>query len=505
MVSSTYTVSLQGAEARLVEVQCASMAGLPGFHMVGLPNKAVSEARERIRSALNALALALPAKRITLHLAPADLPKEGAHYDLPIAIALLAELGLLEREVAANTLSLGELTLDGRLLPVAGCLPAALTAAQSERQILVPADNGSEAAWVGAAEVTAPATLEEALHHLTGKRPLPRIRAALPKPDDGEIKRDLNDIRGQERAKRALEIAAAGGHHLLMTGPPGQGKSMLARAFPSLLPDLTAAEMLETAVIRSVAGKGTAPVVSAIRPFCDPHHGASQAAICGGGRGAGPGQVALAHNGVLFLDELPEFAPRTLDALRQPLETGEILIARAEAQVRYQSRFQLIGAANPCRCGHAADPARACSRAPRCSEEYMGRISGPLWDRFDLRIDVPPLTAAEMSAAPRGEASAVIRERVIKARARQADRWGPDGLNVRAGGADLEDRAGASPDAMALLTRAAERFGLSTRGYHRVLRVARSIADLAESDGLDSRHMAEALGYRGTAGRHGQI
>jgi magnesium chelatase family protein len=501
MVATAYTVAFEGIEARLVEVQCAVTAGIPGFAIVGLPDKAVSEARERVRTALTSMAIALPSKRITVNLSPADMPKEGSHFDLAIAVALLAELEVIARDAAEGVVALGELSLDGRLVPVLGALPAAMAAAEADKALVCPRACGPEAAWVGAAQVLGAATLNEVLRHFTGQ-------IALPPAAAGEVvlpasARDLRDVKGQERAKRALEIAAAGRHHLMMVGSPGSGKSMLAARLPGILPPLTPMEALETSMIHSLAGLLTEGGISRARPFREPHHTASMAAIIGGGRGAKPGEVSLAHNGVLFLDELPEFPRPVLETLRQPIENGTVMVARANAHVRYPCRFLLLAAANPCRCGHLADAARACSRAPLCGEDYLSRISGPLMDRFDLRLEVPPVAFTDLDLPPSGDSSATVAARVATARAVQARRFeGLPGVRVNADaeGAALEQVATPDQAGRDLLTRAAERFGLSARGYHRVLRVARTIADLDGSETVRAPHVAEAIGYRLVSG-----
>jgi magnesium chelatase family protein len=502
MVARTYTVAFEGVEAIPVEVQCALAPGIPSFTIVGLPDKAVSEARERVRAALQALAIALPAKRITVNLSPADLPKEGSHFDLPIAVALLAALEIVPKDEAEGIVALGELSLDGKLVAVAGALPAAVTAATEDRALLCPRASGAEAAWVGGTVVHAAATLHEVVRHLTGQAPLPAAVA-------GEIAairhiRDLRDVRGQERAKRALEIAAAGRHNLLMVGAPGSGKSMLAARLPGILPPLTPAEALETSMIHSLAGLLGDGGISRERPFREPHPTASMAAIVGGGRGAKPGEISLAHHGVLFLDEFPEFPRTVLETLRQPLETGEVVVARANAHVRYPCRFLLVAAANPCRCGHLADASRACSRAPACGEDYLGRISGPLMDRFDLRVDVPPVAYRDLSLPPAAEGSAEVGARIAAARHRQAERSaakGGGGLNADLEGGALEDAVPLDGEGQALMARAADRFRLSARGVHRVMRVARTIADLEGADRVETVHLAEALGFRTGGGQ----
>jgi magnesium chelatase family protein len=497
MVAKTYTVAFEGVEARLVEVQCALAQGMPSFSIVGLPDKAVSEARERVRAALGALAIALPMKKITVNLSPADLPKEGSHFDLPIALALLAAIGILPPEEIESLVAIGELALDGRLTPVAGALPAAMAAAEDNRALICPRGCGAEAAWVGATPVFAPATLNEALRHITAQAPLPQ---ATP----GEVAsapqaRDLRDVKGQERAKRALEIAAAGRHHLMMVGAPGSGKSMLAARLPGILPPLSPVEALETSMIHSLSGLLSEGGISRTRPFREPHHTASMAAMIGGGRSARPGEVSLAHNGVLFMDEFPEFPRAVLETLRQPIETGEVVVARANAHVRYPCRFLLIAAANPCRCGYLGDPARACAKVPNCGSDYLGRISGPLMDRFDLRIEVPPVAYADLDLPSRGDSSATVAARVAEARARQSARFADHPavrVNAEAEGALLEEIASPDAEGRALLARVAERIGLTARGYHRVLRTARTIADLDGSDRVRSPHLAEAVSYR---------
>jgi magnesium chelatase family protein len=502
MLACARTVAFDGVEARIVEAQCALAPGLPAFNVVGLPDKAVSEARERVRAALAALSIAFPPRRITVNLAPADLPKEGSHYDLPIALALLAALELIPAEDLDRTVSMGELALDGRLVPVAGALPAAMAAAAEGRALICPRDSGAEAAWVTATEVFAPASLSEALRHLTGAAPLPRARPG--EVVQGQAPRDLADVKGQERARRALEIAAAGRHHLLLVGPPGSGKSMLAARLPGLLPPLSPAEALETSMIHSLAGLIDQGGLSRSAPFREPHHTASMAAIVGGGRTAKPGEISLAHNGVLFLDELPEFSRPVLETLRQPLETGEVIVARANAHVRYPARFLLMAAANPCRCGYMTDPARACARVPACGADYLGRISGPLMDRFDLRLEVPPVAWQDLDQAARGESTAAVAARVAAARARQAQRYAGHPrvrLNADAEGALLDEIAAPDAEGRALLGRVADRFGLTARGYHRILRVARTIADLDASPNVRLPHLAEAVGYRLTFGR----
>ncbi|SPH16907.1 Competence protein ComM [Defluviimonas aquaemixtae] len=497
MVARTYTVAFEGVEARIVEVQCAVSAGMPAFSVVGLPDKAVSEARDRVRAALTALSIALPSKRITVNLSPADLPKEGSHFDLPIALALLAAIDIIPREDAEATVALGELSLDGRLVPVIGALPAAMAAAEEERTLLCPKACGPEAAWVEATPVIAAGSLAEVLGHFTGQAP---IAPAQP----GEVMgaradRDLRDVKGQERAKRALEIAAAGRHHLLMVGTPGSGKSMLAARMPGILPPLSAVEALETSMIHSLSGLLEEGGISRTRPFREPHHTASMAAIVGGGRGAKPGEISLAHNGVLFLDELPEFPRAVLETLRQPIETGEVVVARANAHIRYPCRFLMVAAANPCKCGYLSEPSRSCARVPQCGEDYLGRISGPLMDRVDLRVEVPPVAYADLDLPDAGEASATVAERVAAARSAQAKRFEDHPgvrVNADAEGRLLEDVASPDPEGRDLLAKVAERFGLSARGYHRILRVARTIADLAGSKDVRKPHVAEAVSYR---------
>ena len=496
MVARAHTVAFEGVEARLVEVQCALSSGMPAFTIVGLPDKAVSEARERVKAALAAMAISLPSKRITINLSPADLPKEGSHFDLPIALALLAEVGAIPAEDLERTLALGELSLDGALMPVLGALPAAMAAAEDGRDLICPKASGAEAAWVGATRVLAAPSLAAVIRHFTGQAPLAPAEPGEVVEDLGL--RDLRDVKGQERAKRALEIAAAGRHHLIMVGSPGSGKSMLAARLPSILPPLTPAEALETSMVHSLAGLLDEGGISRARPFREPHHTASMAAIVGGGRGAKPGEISLAHNGVLFLDEFPEFGRPVLETLRQPIETGEVVVARANAHVRYPCRFLLVAAANPCKCGHLADPNRACNRAPNCGEDYLGRISGPLMDRFDLRVDVPPVPFTDLDLPEAGESSASVAARVAQARARQAARFegSPARVNADAEGALLAEIATPDDEGRALLIKAAERFGLTARGYHRVLRVARTIADLDGSEAVRKPHLAEALAYR---------
>lgn len=497
MVATAYTVAFEGVEARIVEVQCAVTPGMPSFSLVGLPDKAVSEARERVRASLAAMSIALPSKRITINLSPADLPKEGSHFDLPIALALLAALEIIPQDEVADIVALGELSLDGRLISVIGALPAAMAAAEVGRRLLCPKACGAEAAWVGATEVLAATSLNDVVRHFTGQSALIPATAGEVLPPSGG--RDMADVKGQERAKRALEIAAAGRHHALMVGSPGSGKSMLAARLPSILPPLSAAEALETSMIHSLAGLLTEGGISRSRPFREPHHTASMAAIVGGGKGAKPGEISLAHNGVLFMDEFPEFPRAVLETLRQPIETGDVVVARANAHIRYPCRFLLIAAANPCKCGYMSDPSRACAKVPLCGEDYLGRISGPLMDRFDLRVEVPPVAYTDLDLPASSDTSAHIAERVSAARARQTARFhGHDRIRVNADmeGKLLEEVASPDAEGHALLLKVAERFGLSARGYHRVLRVARTIADLDCAEQVRLPHIAEAVSYR---------
>lgn len=491
-IARVASCAFSGIEAVPVEVQVQMSAGLPAFLVVGLPDKAVGEARERVRAALTAMGLSLPPRRILINLAPADQVKEGSHYDLPIALAVLAAMDVLPREELARYSALGELSLDGTLKPVAGVLPAALAASARDLGLICPASQGAEAAWAGRIEVLAAPDLLSIINHFRGTQvlspPSPAMAVLPPAAPD------LADVRGLETAKRALEIAAAGGHNLLLVGPPGAGKSMLAARMAGLLPDLAPREALEVSMIHSVAGMLDGGRLVTRPPYREPHHSASQAAMTGGGPRAKPGEVSLAHRGVLFLDELPEFLRPALEALRQPLESGRTTVSRAAAHVTYPARFQLVAAMNPCRCGHLADVTRECARAPRCGEDYLARISGPLLDRIDLAVQVEPVAPSELSRAPGGETTGVVGARVGRARAAQHSRYGqigpPSNAEADVGALDV------SEEARKLAESAADRLRLSARGFTRILRVARTIADLRGDTLVMRPDVAEALAFR---------
>jgi magnesium chelatase family protein len=495
MAARVVTVAFRGVEAVRVDVQVQFTGGEQKFFLVGMGDKAISESRERVRAAFAGLGLALPARRIIANLSPADLPKEGAHYDLPIALAIMAGMGVIPPDALEGWAAVGELGLDGRILPVAGVLPASVAAGGMDLGLICPEACGPEAAWAGGTRILAAPSLIALVNHFRGVQML-----SPPKPGamlDGERVPDLREVKGQENAKRALEIAAAGGHNLLFVGPPGSGKSMMAQRLPGLLPPLTSEELLETSMIHSIAGLIAKGELTRARPFRSPHHSASMAALTGGGLKAKPGEVSLAHNGVLFLDELPEFGAQALDSLRQPLETGEVVVARANAHVRYPARVQLVAAMNPCKCGHGGPGRGACGRAPRCQLDYQMKVSGPLMDRIDLQVEVPPVTAADLALPAPADGTAEAAARVAAARALQAGRGGP--LNAQAEGEQLEAACALDPPARALLSRAAEAGGLTARGWTRTLRLARTIADLEAADAVRRVHIAEALIYRRVA------
>lgn len=506
MVARINTVAFQGVEVQPIDVQVQISNGMPAFTIVGLPDKAVAESKERVRAALHALGLALPPKRLTVNLAPADVAKEGSHYDLPIALGLLAAMGVVPALEMEEYVVLGELSLDASIRAVAGVLPAALHASANDNRLICPDACGGEAAWAGEIDILAPRDLLQLINHIKGAQLL-----ATPKPkvanNDAVSVPCLSSVRGQESAKRALEITAAGGHNLLMCGPPGSGKSMLASCLPGILPPLSPAEALEVSMIHSLAGTLPDGGLMKTRPYRDPHHSASLPALIGGGHKARPGEISLAHHGVLFLDELPEFARGTLESMRQPLETGNALIARANAHVSYPARFQLIAAMNPCRCGYLGDADRECTKAPRCGIDYQSKISGPLLDRMDIRVDVPPVSIKDLTATDyQAESSAIVAARVMAARQVQAERFAPHAaenptlLNAHAPASLVEKTIILQDDARELLNKAAETMKLSARSYHRILRVSRTIADLDGAKLEISRgHIAEALGYRARA------
>jgi magnesium chelatase family protein len=500
MYGTISTVAFVGVEARAVEVQVRITPGQQTFAIVGLPDKAVAESRERVRNALHAVGLGLPYRHITVNLAPADLPKEGSHYDLAIVLGLMVAMGAIAPDAVERFAAIGELALDASIRAVPGALPAAIGANALGKGLICPAACGPEAAWAGEdVDILAAPHLLSLVNHFKGLQMLSRPEPNLKRGGGALV--DLREVRGQESAKRALEVAAAGGHNLLMIGPPGSGKSMLAARLPSILPPLAPEEMLEVSMVHSLAGELMGGKLCTERPFRAPHHSASMAALVGGGTRPRPGEVSLAHLGVLFLDELPEFQPGVLDALRQPLETGEVIVARANHRICYPARIQLVAAMNPCKCGGGA-PGEACKRGPRCAADYQGRISGPLLDRIDIQIELPAVSAADLVLPPPAEGSAEVRARVAAARELQRERFLLRGsktvrTNAECAGHLLEEIATPDSAGVALLRQASDALHLSARGFHRTLRVARTLADLDGAESVGRVHIGEALSYRG--------
>ncbi|MDR1475586.1 MAG: YifB family Mg chelatase-like AAA ATPase [Holosporales bacterium] len=495
MVIRVKTVAFQGIETQSVEVQVQLQSGLPAFNIVGLADKTVAEARERIRAALYSMGLAIPAKRITINLAPADLQKEGTHYDLPMLMGLLAAMEVIPSDSMDNFLVMGELSLDGQINKVNGVLPSAIHASVLDLGIVCPKSCGAEATWAGDMCIIAPDNVLGLINHLKGVQFInrPEISAVF----TTEETLCFSDVKGQIVAKRALEIVAAGGHNLLMQGPPGAGKSMLASRLPSILPQLSPQEALEVSMVYSIAGMLDDKGLVVTRPFREPHHSASLPALVGGGLKARPGEISLAHNGILFMDEFPEFSRSSLEAMRQPLETGKITVARANNHVTYPANFQLIAAMNPCKCGYLGDRTKQCTRAPNCGREYMMKLSGPLLDRIDLQLDVPAVSINELNKQNSAEeASKDVLARVTLAKDKQHKRYGNAITNATAKNTVLEDACALESDARTLLVDAANKLQLSARGYYRVMRVSRTIADLEQSQSVSRRHVCEALSYR---------
>jgi magnesium chelatase family protein len=502
---SLKTLIFDGMSPTPIDVQVQLTPGLAEhkdpFSIVGLVDKAVSESKERIKNTLFSLNLSLPPQKITINLAPSDIEKSGSNFDLPILCAILAALGTLPEAELKKYIIIGEIGLDGGILKSASILPASVYAAKSGLGIICPAANGAEARWAGHTNILAPDHILSLINHFRGTQVLP-LPLVAQKTEENVKCEDFSDVKGQHAAKRAIEIAAAGGHAMLMIGPPGAGKTMLASRMPSILPDMTANEILETSMLYSIAGKLETSGLITSRPFRPVHHSASNIALAGGGANASPGEISLAHNGVLFLDELPEFNRQTLEILRQPMEAKQIMISRARRTASYPANFQLIAAMNPCPCGHLKNPKLSCSKAPRCAEAYQNKISGPLLDRIDLHVEVDAVNPWEISErqTAAGESSAAIRERVVMARTRQIERsirlFGREILNAHLDGKFLEESVRLDDKSLALLNNMAEKIGLSARRYNRIKRIARTIADLRGAADVGEGDIAEALSYR---------